>query len=138
MKNVLIKLLNILIYILGNIANKLSQNKQVQITSLNYNKNGRFLIYHLANSNLNTHKDILRGIYTTLMNNERFINFPYKKIILITAINHDSTEFNYHHNVLITNQTSFYQYYNSVKDVIMSSCNDPYPLDNITAFKVWV
>jgi hypothetical protein len=63
----------------------------------------------ISNNNLLSHKDALRGIYNTLMSDDTFRNFGKFKVIIVSAIV-DGEEFNYHHNVLINNNTSFEQY----------------------------
>jgi hypothetical protein len=51
------------------------------------------------------------------MNNERFIHFGFNKVIITSSvINHN--EFSFHLNVLITNNTTFDEYYNQVIDYI--------------------
>ena len=57
------------------------------------------------NKNLKSHEEVLRDIYTTLMSNETFLNFGNKKVIIITAIV-EGIYYQYHHNVLIDNNTT--------------------------------
>jgi hypothetical protein len=75
MKNVLINILNIIINFLNKFINKLNITSPLTITSFNYNESGRFLIYHVTNNNLQSHRKILNAIYLTLMNNKTFIDF---------------------------------------------------------------
>ena len=74
------------------------------------------------------------------MNNDKFRDFGFYKIIIITAIV-NSSEYNFHHNVLITNNTSFEDYYNEVKDVINSHYGKRegiYMSRSVPLFKVFV
>jgi len=83
------------------------------------------------------HKEVLRGIYNTLMNDETFINFGKYKVIIVSAIVGED-EFNYNHNILITNNTTFEQYYNKVKDILTTHLKHGYQIDNVQRFKVLV
>lgn len=47
-------------------------------------------------------------------------------------------EFSFHHNVLVTNDTLFIEYYNQVKDRLNQYYEDGYPVDVIPTFKVRV
>jgi hypothetical protein len=119
------------------IANKLSIKNQVNITNLTHDKNGRFLLYILNNESLQSHKEVLRDIFTTLMNDEKFKNFGVNKVIIITALI-NGEEFSFHHNILINNTTTFEEYYNEIKDIISTNYQDGYPVDVIPEFKVKV
>jgi hypothetical protein len=58
-----------------------------------------------------SHKAVLKAIYNTLMNDDTIRmdkNFGKYKVIIVSAIV-DNEEFNYHHNVLLTNTTTFEQ-----------------------------
>lgn len=135
--NGIIKIMSSLIKMFNNIISKLNMKDQMSITSLTYNDSGRFLVYILNNENLDSHKQVLQNIFTTLMNNERFIEFGSKKVIIVSALINGS-EFAFHHNVLITNLTTFSEYYNTIKDAIISNYEDGYPVDVIPEFKVRV
>nr|YP_010296716.1 hypothetical protein MN596_mgp14 [Polyozellus multiplex]UMI33309.1 hypothetical protein [Polyozellus multiplex] len=133
-------MLNILIKIFSSITDfliKLSSKKGLQLTSVTYNDIGRYQTYHLINTELKYHKDVLRGIYNSLMSEENFINFGKFKVIIVSAII-DGQEFNYHHNILITNNTSFDQYYNKVKDILATHFDEGYQIDVVQAFKIMV
>jgi len=60
-----------------------------------------------------------------------------KKVIIISALI-DGVEFSFHHNVLITNDTLFIEYYNQVKDRLNQYYEEGYPVDVIPTFKVRV
>lgn len=123
--------------ILNKIVIKLSNKQGVRVNSITYNDKGRFLIFHLDNNGLESHKSVLRAIYNALMSNEEFKKFGSKKVIIVAGII-EGQEFSYHHNVLISNTTTFQQYYNLVKDYIISHYDDTYGIDVIPQFKVRV
>lgn len=60
-----------------------------------------------------------------------------KKVIFVSALI-DNVEFSFHHNVLITNETIFLEYYNQVKDILNQYYEEGYPVDIIPTFKVRV
>lgn len=124
MNNIILKTLKFLnrtlSYLNGKVnslINKRDYTDSIKISEIEYNTHGRFYKFYLTNEHLLEHKEALKGIYTSLMNNEIFRDFGFYKIIIITAIV-NSSEYNFHHNVLITNNTSFEEYYDEVKDVI--------------------
>ena len=71
------------------------------------------------------------------MSNEKFLEFGYKKVIITTALI-NGTEFSFHHNVLITNNTSFTDFHHKVKDIIQENYIDGYPVNVIPIFHVRV
>jgi len=68
---------------------------------------------------------------------EKLRSFGNKKVIIISAIINNE-EFSFHHNVLISNLTTFSDYYESVKDSITTNYDNGYPVDVIPLFKVRV
>jgi hypothetical protein len=131
------KFINLILSRLIKLVNKLSLEDQMTIASLTYNESGSYLVYYLNNEKLESHKQALKGIYITLMNNERFLEFGFNKVIIVTAITYEE-EFSFHHNVLITNTTTFEEYYTTVKDIIMTNYEDGDPIDVVPMFKVMV
>jgi hypothetical protein len=95
----------------------------------------RCIQYILTNNNLLAHKDVLKSIYNTLMNDDTFINFGKYKVIIVSALV-DNQEFNFHHNILITNNTSLY--YEKVKDIINVHFDHGYQVDVVESFKITV
>lgn len=71
------------------------------------------------------------------MNDGTFKNFGKYKVIIVSAIV-DNVEFNYHHNILLTNNTSFDQYYEKVKDIIATHFHKGYQMDIVNSFKIIV
>jgi hypothetical protein len=126
-KNILIKILDsilkffkIIAHIITKITNfinhsriKLSKDQTMKIIQIERNINTREKIYHLLNDNLYKHEEAIRAIYNTLMSNEDFIKFGFSKVIIAFA-NFEGRMISYHTNVLLSNDTSFEDYYNSV------------------------
>jgi hypothetical protein len=120
---------NVIIKILGSLANqikKISSNikdynkpniENLKVLGIKTNKKDGCLSIILSNNYLLTHKDVLESIFYTLKTNENFKKFGENKIIIVTGIYYDQ-EFTFHHNVLITNNTTFEVYYNSIKDSV--------------------
>jgi hypothetical protein len=113
----------------------MDNNLKLRILAVEYNTSGRFLSFHLHNESLFDSRDSLKAIFNSLMSNKQFLEFGNKKVIITTALIKDS-EFSFHHNILITNETTFMEYYNKVKDIIHENYEDGYPVDVITDFKV--
>lgn len=69
----------------------------------------------------------------------RLKKFGKYKVIIVSAIV-DGQEFNYHHNILLTNTTTFEQYYSKVKDIIATHFDKGYQVDVVNSFKiiVWI
>ena len=147
MNNIILKILNFLnrifSYLNGktnSLINKRNHTDIIKISKIEYNTSGRFYKFYLTNEHLLEHKEALKGLYTSLMNNDKFKDFGFYKIIIITAIVNNS-EYNFHHNVLITNNTSFEDYYDEVKDVIKShywKSEGVYLSRSVPLFKVFV
>jgi hypothetical protein len=110
---------------------------KLKILAIDYNKSGRFLSFHLSNEYLFDSIEGLQAIFNTLMSNEKFLEFGSKKVIITTALI-NGTEFSFHHNVLITNHTSFIEFHYKVKDIIQENHIDGYPVNIIPTFHVRV
>ena len=135
--NILNKILSKLIDYNNKLLNFFNNDYKFNITSISYNDSGRFLVFILQNNNLYEHNDAIKSIYNTLMNNEKFISFGNKKVIITSALI-DGSEFNYHQNVLLSNNTTYLRYYNSVIDSVNKYFDEGYPVDVIPAFKIRV
>ena len=135
--NILNKILSKLIDYNNKLLNFFNNDYKFNITSISYNDSGRFLVFILQNNNLYEHNDVIKSIYNTLMNNEKFISFGNKKVIITSALI-DGSEFNYHQNVLLSNNTTYLRYYNSVIDSVNKYFDEGYPVDVIPAFKIRV
>jgi hypothetical protein len=117
MIKIITNILSGIIYYLNKLTNYLNREHSLKLISLSYTNSGRFLIYHFNNDSLKSHRDILFNIYTFLMNNERFINFGFYKVIITSSVINGS-EYSYHHNILMSNKTTFNEYYNQVINYI--------------------
>jgi sarcosine oxidase delta subunit len=58
-------------------------------------------------------KTLCKAIYHFLFNDKDLLEFGSYKVILITAFN-DEREFNFHPNILVSNNTTFNQYQNKI------------------------
>jgi hypothetical protein len=139
MKKLFIKILTNILESLNKIINYLNREHSLKLISVTYTQSGRYLIYHFHNSALKSNRDVLFNLYTSLMNNDRFINFGFNKVIITSGVIH-SSEYSFHHNVLLTNKTTFNEYYNQVIDYIdlHYDLDNNFGLDVIPAFKVKV
>lgn len=135
--NILNKILSKLIDYNNKLLNLFKNDYKLNITSISYNESGRFLVFTLQNNNLYEHNEAIKSIYNTLMNNKKFISFGQKKVIITSALI-DGSEFSYHHNVLLSNNTTYLKYYNSVIDSVNKYFDEGYPVDVIPAFKIRV
>ena len=88
------------------------------ITRINFNKSLSCLNFSMFNvGNVTGSENILKGVYETLLTNEDYLNAGSTKVIMLIA-RHEETEFSYHPNVYLSNNTSFEDYYKNVKDNI--------------------
>jgi hypothetical protein len=71
------------------------------------------------------------------MNDDTFIKFGEYKVIIVSAIV-ENQEFNFHHNVLLKNNTTFAQYYEQVEHINKLYSDDRYEIDVVEDFKVTV
>ena len=72
-----------------------------------------------------------------LLNENDFLEFGNTKVIIVSSMI-DDTEVNFHHNVFISNDSTFEDYYDAVKDIVNSHYEHGYPVDIIQSFKVRV
>ena len=140
MNKFILLLINYLMSKLVVFSNYLNRKSSLQLISITHSKSGRYLEFHFTNDTLENTREVLEGIYLGLMTNETFRSFGSHKIIITSARVYDR-EFSYHHNVLLTNTTTFEEYYHAIKDSITgdysygSSTPDGIPTDIIV--KVW-
>jgi hypothetical protein len=134
MRFILLKILDLVDYItrtLRNFINK-QMEEDIKLISREYDSKGRFRIYTLSNNNLLDHKKFLKIMFNYLMNSNDFLNFGYNKVIIVRAKMNDTFTFSFHHNILINNSTTFNDYYDMVKDIIINHYNKgPEYNDNI-------
>jgi len=117
---------------------------QISVYLHEYDLGLRCLILHLINPELEDHKSLLEGIFTAITTHEAFINFGNSKSVIVSAIMHKnmsvtgSSEYNFHHNVLIDSTTTFNQYYNEVGELVNTKFEHGYSYDVIESYKVKV
>ena len=113
----------------------------LNIYEIHYESKLRYLKYIIHNDDLLGNHDVLEPIFDTLMNNDRFINFGYNKIIILTAITQNFI-LTFHLNVLINNDTPFENYYLKVKDIINSHYDNEegsaFEIDPIPTFEILI
>lgn len=69
----------------------------------------------------------MEAIYNTLLNDERFINWGYYKVIITTAsFNNEIGERAYHCNVLINNDITFDMFYKKIEIYIKPLYDEEY------------
>ena len=86
----------------------------MKLININQNKNLRYLKFSMVNNENLDGEDLFRAIYKTLFDNTEFIEFGFNKIIILSVTLESEQENNLHCNVLVNNDTTFEQYYESV------------------------
>ena len=122
-------------------------NNEVSVYFHEYDKGLRCLILHLINPDLESHRNLLEGIFNAVTTHEAFINFGNFKSIIVSAVMYKemgnitssgSSEFNIHHNVLINSTTTFNQYFNEISEFVNSNLEHGYGYEVIEYYKVKV
>jgi hypothetical protein len=75
------------------------------------------------------------------MSNKEFLEFGYKKVIILFSKLEDGSAITFHPNVLITNSTPFEVYYKSIEKYIQTTYDDTTlygNIDQIGEFKLMV
>lgn len=113
----------------------------LKISEIKYNSSMRSLSIVMSNENLLSGEELFKGIYNTIRSNNEFIKFGFQKIIILSCILENSQEVNLHSNVLISNETSFIEYYNSIINDLISYTNLEYGYQNLNiitfTIKTW-
>jgi hypothetical protein len=114
--------------------------QSLQILDTKYDKSIRCLsIIMDLNELLDDNEELFKGIYKTLINCEEFINFGNQKIIILSCILEDGKEYNLPgcaaSNVLISKDTTFEQYYESIFNDLSNYSNLQYGYNNQTIIK---
>jgi hypothetical protein len=113
----------------------------VKLGAISYDEKGRFLEIFIENTNLLPHKKVLKAIYNKLMSNKEFLEFGYKKVILLFSKMDNGSTITFHPNVFISNSTPFDVYYKSIENHIQTTYDDTTlygNIDQIPEFKVLV
>ena len=118
-------------------------SNEFQLERVRVNPEGRFLEFIFINKPLLPMYEALRELYSILQNNKQFIDLGNKKI-LITHIgglvtNEEGYDevvvVNLHRNVVLDNNTSFYQYHSKIKSVYATHYG--FEIANLFYVKVW-
>ena len=96
------------------------QEGTMKIIDITHNSD-RMLTFHIHNTELLEGKKAIQCVFHYLTTNDVFINFSDTKIIFMIA-EYEDCERSYHKNVLITNDTTFDQYWAEIKNYV----NDKY------------
>jgi len=83
----------------------------MKVVEVNQDTNMRCLKFSLINNNLLEGEELFKAIYETLINNKDFIEFGFKKIIILSVTLESGKEYNLHCNILLANDTTFEDYY---------------------------
>ena len=82
-----------------------------------FDDEGRYLLYLVDNNRLLDNYLVLKLIFSKIQGDKTFKEFGSRKIIYMSCIiNNQYLPF--HHNVLITNSTSFEEYWKKIEDSI--------------------
>ena len=118
---------------------------KVSVFYTEYDKGLRCLVLYLANPNLDDHNDLLKGIFNSVTTHKAFIEFGNYKSIIVSAVMFqemrdiaNSTEYNFHHNVLFKPSTTFDQYYREIGDYVNHKLEHGYGYEVIDYYKVKV
>jgi hypothetical protein len=91
-------------------------------------------------SEQNYFKDSLELLFTAFSLNKDYINFSKNKIVFIQGLNPEISNQSrpLHNSVALSNNTTFEEYYNKVKDLINSCWNGGYEDYFPNQFEIWV
>lgn len=142
MKSLFTKILGIINNTTKYLKHKLFDPSKSDVTliSTNYDIKGKYIIFTLTNNYLLDTKQILKAIFQNLMNNSKFLKFGNNKIIFVKAVINHNLSYMLHPNILLTNYTTFKEYYEEIKDNINTnySDNSSYPSEMIPHFEILV
>lgn len=130
-------ILQYLTFTLNNLQS-IVETKKMNVVNYSYDDVGRFQEYLITNNSLLGIKEALENIYSILSITKSFTNFGYTKVIMIHAVLEDNKEYSLHHNILITNNTTFDQYYKKIENILVSRYDEGYDIDVIPVFRVKV
>jgi hypothetical protein len=109
--------------------------KMMKLIEVNQDINMRCLKFSMTNNNLLEGEDLFKAIYESLMSNSDFIKFGFKKIIILSCTLESGKEYNLHCNTLLTNDTSFEDYYSCVSEDLNNYNNLQYGYHNENVLK---
>lgn len=116
-------------------------NISLNILEIKYDKDLRCLNFTMSNPTGLEGKELFKALYNSLTNNQEYLNFGFKKVIIISAILDTLQEFNLHSNILVDNLTSFEDYYLYISKELNNYYNLEYGYSSETIIrfvvKVW-
>lgn len=94
--------------------NNLNSTKTLlPVSSFGKDNNGRFLTLTMLNKNLLEYEPLLEAIYNTLTTHKMYKELSDNKIVFATAVI-EGREYSFHPNILLTENSTFESYKNSV------------------------
>jgi hypothetical protein len=130
----LMNLLNLVSNIMKKMEIFLTEDK-LTLIRISRNTLGRNINFVLSNKKLLEKKDLFYQIYMFLMTNKDFLYFGEHKVIIVNGIIKDDI-FNLHHNILIKNDTTFYDYWNEIEDILENVYEDGYAIEGIPIVEI--
>jgi len=127
-------LLNLVSYTLKKMDLFLTEDK-LNLVITSRNTLGRNITFVLSNPKLLENKELFYQIYMFLMTNKDFWDFGEHKVIIVNGIIKDDT-FNLHHNILIKNNTTFYDYWNKIEDILENVYEEGYAIEGIPMVEI--
>jgi hypothetical protein len=97
--------------------NKIS-DPDLTLIGVVHSQTGRFLRLIYNNNKLLNIEKVLKTLYNTLQANKDFIDYGYNKVIIITVTTSEDFRYQLHHNIFITNDTTFEAYHSKVINII--------------------
>lgn len=120
---------------------KESLTDSLNILEINYDKNMRCLNITMSNSNMLEGEYLFSAIYNSLINNKEYLNFGFHKIIIVSCVLDNGQEHNLHSNILLDNQSTFFDYWLYISKELNNYINLEYGYHNQTIIryqvKVW-
>ena len=136
-KNIILKIVNYTALQSLKFSNYITSD-DITMSKAIYEESGRYLRYTVVNNKSLEVKDLLRLVYNRLITDSSFRKFGEKKVIIINATTNLSGEEGLHPNVLITNTTTFEDYYSRVINYInYQLIYDNYEVIETLNIKIW-
>ena len=95
----------------------------MSITEGYTDENERYREFLVINKALLPHSEILELVFNKLYSMDRFINFGFNKVLMV-FVKIEGKYYSFHHNVVLSNDTSFSEYYDKVADHIITKFDD--------------
>ena len=136
-KNIILKIVNYTTLQSLKFSNYITSD-DITMSKAIYEESGRYIRYTVVNNKSLEVKELLRLVYNRLITDSSFRKFGEKKVIIINATTNLSGEEGLHPNVLITNTTTFEDYYSRVINYInYQLIYDNYEVIETLNIKIW-